>query len=160
MALAYHCSFDLPVTISRGSNNIGPYQHVEKVVPLFTTNAMDDKPLPVYGDGRQKREYQFVVDHCEAIDLVLHQGTLGEIYNIGTSVEVENMRMVEILLETLGKPRSLIRHVTDRAGHDRRYQSLGRQAHGSPVYPDADYAPQRDRIPRIGAGCNPSRCNS
>jgi dTDP-glucose 4,6-dehydratase len=121
MVNAYHITYGLPVTITRGSNNIGPYQYPEKVVPLFTTNAIDGEPLPVYGDGRQMREYQYVKDHCEAIDLVLHQGTIGEIYNIGTGQEMENMRMVEILLQTLDKPQDLIRHVQDRPGHDRRY---------------------------------------
>ncbi|HID51397.1 MAG TPA: dTDP-glucose 4,6-dehydratase [Anaerolineae bacterium] len=118
---SYFITYDLPVTITRGSNNIGPYQYPEKVLPLFTTNALDGLPLPVYGDGRQMREYQYVVDHCEAIDLVLHKGQLGEAYNIGTGVEMENMEMVEIILDTLGKPRDLIRHVKDREGHDRRY---------------------------------------
>lgn len=118
---AYHITYELPVTITRGSNNIGPYQYPEKVVPLFATNAIDYQPLPVYGDGRQMREYQHVEDHCEAIDLVLHRGAIGEIYNIGTGVEVENMAMVEILLDALDRPRSLIRHVADRPGHDRRY---------------------------------------
>lgn len=121
MVNAYFVTYDLPVTITRGSNNVGPYQYPEKVVPLFSTNAIDNLPLPVYGDGRQMREYQFVTDHCEAIDLVLQQGVIGEAYNIGTGVEMENMRMVEILLDTLGKPRSLIQHVADRPGHDRRY---------------------------------------
>lgn len=121
MVRAYHVTYDLPVTISRGSNNIGPFQYPEKVVPLFTTNALEDEPLPVYGDGRQMREYQYVRDHCEAVDLVLHKGELGEIYNIGTGEEMENLRMVEILLDELDKPRSLIRHVRDRPGHDRRY---------------------------------------
>lgn len=121
MVNAYFVTYGLPVTITRGSNNIGPYQYPEKVVPLFATNAIDGEPLPVYGDGRQAREYQYVLDHCEAIDLVLHQGTLGEAYNIGTGVEMENMRMVEILLDELDAPRSLIRHVADRPGHDRRY---------------------------------------
>lgn len=118
---AYHVTYELPVTITRGSNNIGPYQYPEKVVPLFATNAIDDLPLPVYGDGRQMREYQYVRDHCEAVDLVLHRGEIGHIYNIGTGIEVENLKMVEILLDTLAKPRSLIRHVADRPGHDRRY---------------------------------------
>lgn len=118
---AYHVTYGLPTTISRGSNNIGPYQYPEKAVPLFATNAIDGLPLPVYGDGRQMREYQYVRDHCEAIDLVLQRGQLGQTYNIGTGVEVENLTMIEILLETLGRPRSLIRHVTDRPGHDRRY---------------------------------------
>ncbi len=118
---AYHVTYGLPTTISRGSNNIGPYQYPEKAVPLFATNAIDGLPLLVYGDGRQMREYQYVRDHCEAIDLVLQRGQLGQTYNIGTGVEVENLTMIEILLETLGRPRSLIRHVTDRPGHDRRY---------------------------------------
>lgn len=118
---AYHVTYGLPTTISRGSNNIGPYQYPEKAVPLFATNAIDGLPLPVYGDGRQMREYQYVRDHCEAIDLVLQRGQLGQTYNIGTGVEVENLAMIEILLDTLNRPRSLIRHVTDRPGHDRRY---------------------------------------
>lgn len=118
---AYHVTYGLPTTITRGSNNIGPYQYPEKVVPLFATNAIDHLPLPVYGDGRQMREYQHVLDHCEAIDLVLHRGAVGEIYNVGTGVEVENLRMVEILLDALDRPRDLIRHVADRPGHDRRY---------------------------------------
>ncbi len=118
---AYHITYDLPTTITRGSNNIGPYQYPEKAVPLFATNAIDNLPLPVYGDGRQMREYQHVHDHCEAIELVLRRGTVGEVYNVGTGVEVENLRMVEIVLDTLDRPRTLIRHVTDRPGHDRRY---------------------------------------
>ncbi len=118
---AYFVTYGLPVTITRGANNVGPYQYPEKVVPLFTTNAIDDRPLPVYGDGRQKRDYHYVIDHCEAIDLVLHEGQPGEVYNVGTGQEIENLRMVEIILEELGKPRSLIQHVEDRLGHDRRY---------------------------------------
>jgi len=118
---AYFITYGLPVTITRGSNNIGPFQYPEKVVPLFATNALDGLPLPLYGDGRQMREYQYVGDHCEAIDLVLHTGKLGEAYNIGTGVEMENVTMVEILLETLGRSHDLIRHVADRPGHDRRY---------------------------------------
>lgn len=121
MVQAYFVTYDLPVTITRGSNNIGPYQYPEKVVPLFATNAIDGEPLPVYGDGRQMREYQYVTDHCEAIDLVLHEGQLGETYNIGTGQPMENLQMVEILLDELDKPSSLIRHVADRPGHDRRY---------------------------------------
>ncbi|NJN55022.1 MAG: dTDP-glucose 4,6-dehydratase [Anaerolineae bacterium] len=118
---AYFITYGLPVTITRGSNNIGPYQYPEKVVPLFATNAIDHEPLPVYGDGRQMREYQFVTDHCEAIDLVLHKGVLGETYNVGTAVEMENMEMIALLLQTLDRPESLIRYVKDREGHDRRY---------------------------------------
>jgi dTDP-glucose 4,6-dehydratase len=121
MCLAYHNSFAVPVTLTRGSNNIGPYQYPEKVVPLFVTNAIDDQPLPLYGDGRQMRDYQYVQDHCEGIDAVLHQGELGEVYNLGTGVETENIVMARAVLDLLGKPHSLIRHVTDRPGHDRRY---------------------------------------
>ncbi|MEZ4862211.1 MAG: dTDP-glucose 4,6-dehydratase [Caldilineaceae bacterium] len=118
---AYHTTYGLPTTISRGANNIGPYQYPEKVIPLFVTNALNDLALPVYGDGQQRRDYQYVGDHCEAIDLVLHKGVIGDVYNIGTGTEMTNLAMVEILLDELGKPRSLIQHVEDRLGHDRRY---------------------------------------
>jgi dTDP-glucose 4,6-dehydratase len=121
MTQAYHTTYRLPITISRGANNIGPYQYPEKVVPLFAINAIDFEPLPLYGDGRQVRDYQYVGDHCEAVDLVVHQGEIGQIYNIGTGTEMENIAMVEILLETLERPDELIRHVADRPGHDRRY---------------------------------------
>jgi dTDP-glucose 4,6-dehydratase len=121
MTLAYHVTYRLPVTITRGANNIGPYQYPEKVVPLFVTNALEDQPLPVYGDGKQRRDYQYVLDHCEAIDVVLHRGQIGEVYNVGTGGEIENLSMIEILLDELDKPRSLIQHVEDRPGHDRRY---------------------------------------
>ncbi len=121
MCLAYHNSFGVPVTLTRGSNNIGPNQYPEKVVPLFVTNAIDDEPLPLYGDGRQMRDYQYVLDHCEGIDAVLHRGQIGEVYNLGSGVETENLVMARAILDLLGKPHSLIRHVTDRPGHDRRY---------------------------------------
>ncbi len=121
MVLAYYDTQRLPVTITRGSNNVGPYQYPEKVVPLFVTNALADQPLPVYGDGQQMRDYQYVVDHCEAIDVVLRRGQPGEIYNVGTGSEITNLEMTRIILETLGKPLSLIRYVEDRPGHDRRY---------------------------------------
>ena len=121
LCLAYHNSFGLPVTITRGANNIGPYQYPEKVVPLFVTSALDDQPLPLYGDGRQMRDYQYVIDHCEAIDLVMRQGIPGEVYNVGTGHETENIVMAHAILDLLNKPYSLIRPVTDRPGHDRRY---------------------------------------
>ncbi|EFO82135.1 dTDP-glucose 4,6-dehydratase [Oscillochloris trichoides DG-6] len=121
LVYAYFITYGLPVTTTRGSNNIGPFHYPEKAVPLFTTNALDDLPLPIYGDGRQVRDYQFVLDHCEGIDLVLHKGALGEIYNVGTEVETPNIEMAHKILDILGKPYSLIQHVTDRAGHDRRY---------------------------------------
>ncbi|OQY26258.1 MAG: dTDP-glucose 4,6-dehydratase [Anaerolineaceae bacterium 4572_32.1] len=121
MCIAYHTSFDVPVTITRGSNNIGPYQYPEKVVPLFVTNAIDDISLPLYGDGRQMRDYQYMLDHCEGIDLVLHRGQMGEVYNVGSEVETENIVMAQAILDLLDKPYSLIQYVTDRPGHDRRY---------------------------------------
>jgi dTDP-glucose 4,6-dehydratase len=121
LVLSYFVTYGLPVTITRGSNNVGPYQFLEKVVPLFATNALLDLPLPVYGDGLQMRDYTHVSDHCTGIFTVLEQGGIGEIYNVGAGQEITNMAMLEVLLDTLGKPRSLIRHVTDRAGHDRRY---------------------------------------
>ncbi|MCS6845674.1 MAG: dTDP-glucose 4,6-dehydratase [Caldilineales bacterium] len=121
LCLAYHTSFGVPVTITRGSNNVGPYQYPEKVVPLFVTNAIDDLPLPLYGDGTQMRDYQYVLDHCEGIDVVLHRGQVGEIYNVGTGSEMRNIDMARLVLDLLGKPHSLIRPVADRPGHDRRY---------------------------------------
>jgi dTDP-glucose 4,6-dehydratase len=118
---AYFITYGLPVTTTRGSNNIGPYHYPEKALPLFITNAIDDVPLPLYGDGMQQRDYQYVLDHCEGIDLVLHKGALGEFYNVGTGVETHNLDMARKLLDLLGKPQSLITFVPDRAGHDRRY---------------------------------------
>ncbi len=121
MVNAYHITYDLPVTITRGANNIGPYQYPEKVIPLFVTNAIDEQPLPLYGDGLQVRDYQFVLDHCEGIDIVLHKGEIGDIYNIGTGTEMRNIDMTYLILKLLDKPESLIQPVRDRPGHDRRY---------------------------------------
>lgn len=118
---AYFITYQLPVVVTRGTNNIGPYQYPEKAVPLFITNAIDDQPLPLYGDGRQMRDYQYVMDHCEGIDVALHRGQCGEAYNIGSGVETENIVMAHAILDLLGKPHSLIQPVADRAGHDRRY---------------------------------------
>lgn len=132
LVYAYHVTYGLHTTTTRGSNNIGPYHYPEKAVPLFTTNALDNIPLPIYGDGMQMRDYQYVIDHCEGIDAVLHQGAAGEVYNVGTGVETHNIDMARKILDLLGKPHSLITYVPDRAGHDRRYaldtsklQSLG-----------------------------------
>lgn len=121
LVLAYFTSFGVPVTITRGSNNIGPYQYPEKVVPVFITNALDNLPLPIYGDGLQMRDYQYVEDHCEGIDIVLHRGKLGEVYNLGTGVETRNIDMARVILDLLGKPLDLLQYITDRPGHDRRY---------------------------------------
>lgn len=118
---SYYVTHKVAATITRGANNIGPYQYPEKVVPLFITNALDNISLPLYGDGRQQRDYQYVLDHCEAIDLVLHHGKIGEVYNVGTGREIHNIDMARLVLKMLGKPESLIQHVADRAGHDRRY---------------------------------------
>ena len=121
MCLAYFASFDVPVTITRGSNNIGPYQYPEKVVPLFITNAIEDVRLPLYGDGSQMRDYQYVRDHCQGIDTVLRRGRQGELYNLGTGVETSNLHMARLILKLLDKPESLVQPVVDRPGHDRRY---------------------------------------
>jgi dTDP-glucose 4,6-dehydratase len=121
MVKAYQVTYELPVTITRGANNIGPYQYPEKVVPLFVTNAIDNLPLPLYGDGLQVRDYHYVLDHCEAIDLVLHKGEIGDIYNVGTGTEMHNIEMAHLILDLLSKPDSLIQPVRDRPGHDRRY---------------------------------------
>jgi dTDP-glucose 4,6-dehydratase len=121
MIHAYYITYDLPVTITRGANNVGPYQYPEKVLPLFVTNAIDDLPLPLYGDGLQVRDYQYVLDHCEAIDWVLQKGEIGGIYNVGTGTEMRNIDMVRLLLRLMNKPESLIQPVRDRPGHDRRY---------------------------------------
>jgi dTDP-glucose 4,6-dehydratase len=121
MCLAYARSFGVPVTITRGTNNIGPYQYPEKVVPLWVTNAIDDLPIPLYGDGKQMRDYQYVLDHCEGIDVVIEKGELGEVYNIGSGTETRNIDLAHSILDMLGKPYSLIQPVTDRPGHDRRY---------------------------------------
>ncbi len=118
---AYHETFGLPVNITRCSNNYGPYQFPEKLIPLMITRSLRDEPLPVYGDGLNIRDWLYVEDHCRAIDLVLHQGVAGEIYNIGGNNERTNIEIVKTILAELGKPESLITYVADRPGHDRRY---------------------------------------
>ena len=118
---AYHRTFGLPVTISRCSNNYGPYQFPEKLIPLMIANALADKSLPVYGEGLNVRDWLYVEDHCKAIDLIIRKGTVGEVYNIGGHNEMKNIDIVKIILNELGKPESLITHVTDRKGHDQRY---------------------------------------
>ena len=118
---AYFETFDLPVNITRCSNNYGPYQFPEKLMPLMISNALEDKKLPVYGDGKNIRDWLHVHDHCTAIDMVLHDGKPGEVYNIGGNNEKENINIVKLILETLNKDESLIEFVTDRLGHDRRY---------------------------------------
>ncbi|HRE47669.1 MAG TPA: dTDP-glucose 4,6-dehydratase [Aggregatilineales bacterium] len=121
MIRAYHVTYGMTTTITRGSNTYGEYQYPEKMLPLFITEAIDDRPLPVYGDGMQVRDWLHVDDHCRAIDLVLHKGTPGEIYNVGGENERHNLEVTKRVLSLLGKPETLIRYVTDRPGHDRRY---------------------------------------
>jgi len=121
LALAYHHTFGLPVIVTRCSNNYGPYQFPEKLLPLMIANAIDNKPLPVYGDGANVRDWLFVKDHCVAIDTVLRRGRLGEVYNIGGNNEWKNIDIVRLLLKTIGKGEDLITFVKDRPGHDRRY---------------------------------------
>ncbi len=121
LALAYKHTFGTPVLITRCSNNYGPYQFPEKLIPLMIANALNDKPLPVYGNGTNVRDWLHVNDHCEAIDVVLHKGKIGEVYNIGGNNEWKNIDIVKLLLKKLNKPESLITFVTDRLGHDLRY---------------------------------------
>lgn len=121
LVMAYHRTYKLPVTISRCSNNYGPYHFPEKLIPLMIINALADKPLPVYGTGENVRDWLYVEDHCKAIDLIIHKGTVGEVYNIGGHNEMKNIDIVKIILKALDKPESLITYVKDRAGHDMRY---------------------------------------
>lgn len=121
LVLAYHRTYCLPVTISRCSNNYGPYQFPEKLIPLMIIHALNDKPLPVYGDGQNVRDWLYVEDHCRAIDLIIRNGRSGEIYNVGGHNEMKNIDIVKQICRNLGKPESLITYIEDRKGHDRRY---------------------------------------
>ncbi|MBO5355490.1 MAG: dTDP-glucose 4,6-dehydratase [Clostridia bacterium] len=121
LVLAYHRTFGLPVTISRCSNNYGPYHFPEKLIPLMIANALNDKALPVYGEGLNVRDWLYVEDHCKAIDLIVRKGRVGEVYNVGGHNEKRNIDIVKIILRELGKPESLITYVADRKGHDMRY---------------------------------------
>ena len=121
LVMAYHRTFNLPATISRCSNNYGPYHFPEKLIPLIIVNCLHDKPLPVYGKGLNVRDWLYVEDHCRAIDLIIHKGREGEIYNVGGHNEMKNIDIVKLICHELGKPESLITYVTDRKGHDMRY---------------------------------------
>ncbi len=121
LCLAYHKTYGIAVIITRCSNNFGPYQFPEKFIPLAITNAIEDKPIPVYGDGLNVRDWIFVLDHCRALEATLEKGRAGEVYNIGAGNEMTNLALVHTLLKSLDKPESLIQFVTDRPGHDRRY---------------------------------------
>ena len=121
IVMSYYKTFNLPAIITRCSNNYGPYQFPEKLIPLMINNALNDRPLPVYGDGKNIRDWIYVDDHCSAILKVLEEGKVGEIYNIGGNSEKRNINIVKLILDTLGKPHSLIKFVEDRKAHDRRY---------------------------------------
>ena len=121
LVLAYHRTYGLPVTISRCSNNYGPYHFPEKLIPLMIINALHDKSLPVYGEGINVRDWLYVEDHCRAIDLIVRKGTVGEVYNVGGHNEMRNIDIVKLICKALDKPESLITYVTDRKGHDMRY---------------------------------------
>ena len=138
IAHAYYITYGLPVIITRGSNNYGPFQYPEKLIPLFITNALEDKPLPVYGDGQQIRDWIHVLDHCSGIETALHKGQPGEAYNVGGGNERTNMFITETVLKLLGKPETLITYVKDRAGHDRRYSLDTTKLRG------LGWAPQKD----------------
>jgi dTDP-glucose 4,6-dehydratase len=140
LALSYWHTHGVPVVITRSSNNFGPYQYPEKVVPLFITNALENQPLPLYGDGRNVRDWLYVLDNCAAIDTVLRTGRDGEVYNIGGGHEIENVVLTREILRLAGKPETLIRRVADRPGHDRRYSvdsTKTRQLGWTPRYPFA-----------------------
>ena len=121
LVMAYHRTYGLPCTISRCSNNYGPFQFPEKLIPLIISRALNDQSLPVYGDGKNVRDWLYVEDHCKAIDLIIHEGKVGEVYNIGGHNEMANIDIVKLICKELGKPETLITYVTDRKGHDRRY---------------------------------------
>lgn len=125
LAMSYFTTYGLPVMVTRGSNTYGPYQYPEKMLPLFISNALEDKPIPVYGDGKYVRDWMYVVDHCEGIDFVLHHGQPGEAYNVGysggTGHDIYNIDVTYMVLDLLNKPRTLIHFVQDRPGHDKRY---------------------------------------
>ena len=121
LVMAYCRTYNFPATISRCSNNYGPYHFPEKLIPLMIINALNDKPLPVYGDGKNVRDWLYVEDHCRAIDLIIHNGKIGEVYNVGGHNEMANIDIVKLICKELGKPESLITFVEDRKGHDRRY---------------------------------------
>ncbi len=143
MVRAYHQTFGLPTIVTRGSNTFGPYHYPEKIIPLFITNLIDDKPVPVYGDGMQVRDWMYVLDHCKGIDIALHHGTPGEVYNVGGENDRPNMEIVRLLLRYLDKPESLIHYVKDRPGHDRRYSLDCAKMAGLGYVPEANRFEER-----------------
>jgi len=140
LAYSYWATYEVPVIVTRASNNYGPYQFPEKVIPLFVTNAIDDIPVPLYGDGRNVRDWLHVVDHCRGIDLLIDRGRNGEVYNIGGGNEVQNVDLTHRILDLLGKPVSLIKPVQDRLGHDRRYALDTTKLKALGWHPETDFA--------------------
>lgn len=140
MVMAFHRTYQVPVLILRSANNFGPNQHPEKLIPLFVTNAIENLPLPIYGDGQNIRNWIYVRDHCEAIDQVLHHGSIGEIYNVAGSHERTNLQVTSEILKLLDKPESLIRRVPDRPGHDRRYALDDRKIRSLGFSPRTDFS--------------------
>ena len=139
LAYAYWVTYGLPIIILRPSNNYGPYQYPEKFIPLFVTNALEGKNLPLYGKGTNVRDWLFVEDNCRAIDLVMRRGKVGEAYNVGANNEVQNITVAEEIVELLGKPKSLIKFVPDRLGHDRRYALDCRKIHDLGWKPEENF---------------------
>jgi dTDP-glucose 4,6-dehydratase len=140
LAYSYWATYGVPVIITRASNNYGPFHFPEKVIPLFITNAIDDRPVPLYGDGLQERDWLHVSDHCRAVDLLIDAGTAGEVYNVGGGNPVTNIDLTKRILEFVGKPESLIRPVADRLGHDRRYALDASKLHGLGWRPQVPFA--------------------
>ncbi|MFH1852042.1 MAG: dTDP-glucose 4,6-dehydratase [Candidatus Neomarinimicrobiota bacterium] len=141
LAYSYFKTYDLPVIITRASNNFGPYQYPEKLIPLFVTNAIENKPLPLYGDGQNIRDWLYVEDHCSAIQCIIEKGQLGEVYNIGGGNERQNIAITSIILRRLNKPETLIKPVTDRLGHDRRYSIDGSKLRTLGWEPEFEFEP-------------------
>jgi dTDP-glucose 4,6-dehydratase len=164
LALSYYTTYKCPVLVTRASNNYGPYQFPEKLIPLMISNALEDKPLPIYGDGMQVRDWLYVDDHCRAILAVLQKGREGEVYNVGGSRALPNRDVVQMILKATGKPESLMTTVTDRPGHDRRYaltsEKLERETGWSAQVPFEDglqstidwYRANRDWVARVKSG--------
>jgi dTDP-glucose 4,6-dehydratase len=154
MVRAYHVTFGLPTIVTRGSNTFGPYHYPEKLIPLMITNAIDDQSLPVYGDGKQVREWMYVLDHCKGIDIAFHQGQPGEIYNVGGDHACErfNIDVVTQILAYLNKPDSLIRYVQDRPGHDRRYSMDCAKLRALGFAPETDFEKRLEETVRWYVG--------
>jgi dTDP-glucose 4,6-dehydratase len=140
IALSYHSTYGLPVVVTRSSNNFGPYQFPEKVIPLFVTNLLEGKKVPLYGDGMNVRDWCFVADNCAGVDLVLREGAVGEIYNIGAGNEIPNRQLTDAILAALGADDSMIEYVTDRLGHDRRYSIDTTKVEALGWRPEHDFA--------------------